>query len=195
MRPITLCLVLFLTVGGVEAGTVCHDGHCFSCEGSATCTNAGCTCNGVPVGSEKLYPQHGPCGEQETRVHENGGGRVAITASVESSVHVSSDSVVCGRASVTGETRLLNASVVNDHASISGETTLDAAVVNGSTSVADSRITESTVNGNVKVSRSQIESSTINGSSTVERSTVSQSVINGSVRLIGRQIHGTVLIQ
>lgn len=195
MRPITLCLVLFMTIGGAEAGTLCHNGRCFSCEGSATCTNAGCTCNGAPIRPDKLFPQNGPCGEEETRVHENGGGRVAITASVERSVHVSSDSVVCGRAIVTGETRLLNASVVNDRVSISGETTLDGAVVNGSTSVADSWITNSTVNGNVKVSHSQIESSTINGDAIVERSTVGESVINGSARLIGRQIHGAVLIQ
>lgn len=33
------------------ASNVCVNGQCYSCEGSMSCTNGSCTCNGAPITS------------------------------------------------------------------------------------------------------------------------------------------------
>ena len=123
----------------------------------------------------------GPCIGQKTIIHENGGGKVATTASVAPSVYVSADRAVCGRAVVSGPTRLTN-SVVNDAANISGQSTLTGATMNGTSAVSDSTVSQSVLNGGSKVSRSQVMSSTLNGQAAVENASVTGSVLNGRHR-------------
>jgi hypothetical protein len=186
---IILALIIFL-IGAAHAGTVCVNGSCFSCEGSAVCINERCTCNGVAAEEGK---HRGPCPGQETVTHPNGGGKVAATASVSDSVYVSTDSAICGYAIVSGPTRLLKGSIVNGNANISGRSTLDGSTVNGSAAVLDSSVGQSALNGSASVSHSEILSSTINGSARVENSRVTSSVLNGSANVVGRQIEGAVL--
>jgi hypothetical protein len=186
---IVFALIIFL-IGRVHAGTVCVNGSCFSCEGSAVCINDRCTCNGVTAAEGK---HRGPCLGEETVTHTNGGGKVATTASVGESVYVSTDSAVCGYAIISGSTRLLNGSTVNGNANISGRSTLDGSTVNGSAAVLDSSLGGSTLNGSASVSHSEIVSSTINGSARVESSRVTSSVLNGSASVKGRQVDGAVM--
>jgi hypothetical protein len=187
-------LAALIAGSAAAANSVCTNGQCVTCDGPISCTNGACTCNGVRVtgGGNASVPQ-GPCGAQETVIHENGGGTVASTASVEASVYVSRDSAICGRANVSGPTRILNGSVVNGHANLSGRSTLISSTVNGGSTVSDSAVTRSTVNGNARVSRSRLVDSTVNGHPVLEDSTVTGSVVNGNASLVGRQIQRTVL--
>lgn len=140
----------------------------------------------------KAAPQQGACGDQETVLHANGGGKVATTATVDASVFVSRDSAVCGRAIVTGPVRLVNGSVVNGRAAVSGRSTLDGSVVNGQARVLNASITESTLN-DAQITDSRVSDSTINGRANVQRSTVNDSVVNGNTAIIDRKLDGLVL--
>jgi hypothetical protein len=174
------------------ANVVCTNGQCATCDGPSSCSNGTCVCNRVLVTGRNTQFQQGPCGGQVTMIHDNGGGRVASTASVDQSVYVSRDSAVCGRAIVFGSTRLINGSVVNGQADVHGHSTLTGSTVNGGT-VSDSAITQSTLNGNARVLRSELAHSTLNGTPVVEDSTVVGSVLNGSASVVGRRVQGMVL--
>jgi hypothetical protein len=176
-----------------KSGTICTNGQCFSCEGSAACVNGICTCNGVPAQGEYVHAQQGPCGVQPTIVHDNGGGRVATTAFVEKEAYVSADSAVCGNATVSAPAKLMNGSVVNGRVHVSGKSTLDGSTVNGSASVSDSDLVSSTLNGGARVSKSRLVNSTLNGAATVYASTIRDSVVNADSDIVDREIEGDVL--
>lgn len=175
-----------------KSGTICTNGQCFFCEGSAACVNGLCTCNGVPAQGEYV-PQQGPCGVQPTIVHDNGGGRAALTAFVEKEAYVSADSAVCGNATVSAPAELMNGSVVNGRVHVSGKSTLDRSTVNGSASVSDSYLVSSTLNGGARVSKSRLVNSTLNGAATVYASTIKNSVVNADSDIVDREIEGEVL--
>jgi hypothetical protein len=178
------------------ANTVCTNGRCISCDGPINCNNDVCTCNGVPVDASapgSAGTPQGPCGQQETVIHDNGGGTVATTASVAPTVHVSVDSAVCGVAAVSGPARLLGRSVINGAARVSGQSTLTTSTVNGTSTVEDSMLNQSVLNGNAKVSRSQVTNSTLNGASVVTDAAVVNSVLNGKASVIGRTVQNSVL--
>src|ERR1700681_243680 len=136
-RSLALLIAILAVVGNAQAGTVCTNGVCFTCDGSSVCINGSCTCNGVPVGGANTQIQQGPCGGQPTAIHRNGGGTVATAAAVDASVYVSGDSAVCGSAAVSGSTRLLHGSVVNGQSKVSGQSSLDHSTVNGAATVSD----------------------------------------------------------
>jgi len=62
--PLALALMLALMLGGgVLAGSkTCINGKCFTCEGSQSCTNETCTCNGVPMRPDN-EPQSAPAND------------------------------------------------------------------------------------------------------------------------------------
>ena len=194
MQALTYILAfLLLASSAAAANTVCTNNLCITCDGPIACINGNCTCNGVPVVTTDAPAQQGPCGVQETVVHSNGGGSMAVTAAVEPSVYVSSDSTICGSAIVSGPSRLIERSHVNGRANISGHSTLSGSTVNGTATILDSSLTGSTVNGNARVSRSEIVHSTLNGRPVVENSTVTNSTVNGMASIVGRRAEGVVL--
>src|SRR5262249_17547157 len=145
---VSLVMVCFVTtafIGIARAGTICSNGQCFTCDGSASCVNGVCTCNGMRVQGGNLSVRAAACGGQPTAPHSNGGGVVAMTAKVEASVFVSNNSTVCGNASVSGSTRMVNGSLVNGSSSVSGQSVLDASTVNGATKVSNSSLINSTL--------------------------------------------------
>jgi len=193
MRSLAFLLIVLILSGNARAGTVCVNGRCFSCEGSAVCVNGACTCNGVIAGQTTAHSQQGPCADQEVVVHKNGGGKVAITATVSESAFVSPDSSVCGHAVISGPVRLLNGTVVNGNANISGQSTVDQSTINGSAMVAGGSVTRSTLNGSASAVDSEIRNSVLNGSAAVESSRVTASVLNGGAKVVRQNIDGQVL--
>jgi hypothetical protein len=192
MRIALLLLASLVFSGAAEAGTICVNERCITCDGAGSCINGRCTCNGAAVHRTNLRRQ-GPCGGQEMTVHGNGGGRIATTAVVNESVFVSRDSAVCGSASVAGPSRLLNGSTLNGSARVSGRSIIDGSTLNGSPRVVDSSITHSTINGSVSVSNSEIADSTLNGSVVVDYSEIGSSTLNGSVAVRRRRLDHAVL--
>ena len=160
MRSTLFLFAILVIAGNAEAGTICTNGVCFTCDGSSICVNGNCTCNGVPAGRVPARVRQGPCGDQSIIVHRNGGGTIATSATVAASVYVSADSAVCGKAVVSGLTRLINGSVVNGRANVSGQSSLDRSTVNGSSTVSESVLSGTILNGDARVSRSEVVSST-----------------------------------
>jgi hypothetical protein len=193
MRSTLFLFAVLVIAGNAEAGTICTNGACFTCDGSSVCVNGNCSCNGVPAGRLPKLPPQGPCGDQSIVVHRNGGGTIATTATVAASVYVSADSAICGKAVVSGLTRLINGSVVNGRANVSGQSSLDRSTVNGNSTVSESVLSGSIVNGDARVSRSEVVSSTLNGQPVVTDAHVTSSVINGRASVIGRTVQGSVL--
>jgi hypothetical protein len=193
MRSTISLFALLVLAGSVEAGTICTNGRCFTCDGSSVCVNGKCTCNGVPAGGAAPLVPQGPCGDQPVVVHRNGGGAIATSATVAASVYVSTDSAVCGNAVVSDMTRLINGSVVNGRANVSGQSSLDRSTVNGNSMVSESVLRGSTLNGDARVSRSEVVSSVLNGEPVVRDAHVTSSVINGRASVVGRTIQGSVL--
>src|SRR5665213_1906804 len=192
MRIALLLLASLVFPGPAEAGTICVNERCITCDGAGSCINGKCTCNGVAVDRTNAVRRQGPCGGQEMTVHGNGGGRVATTASVNESVFVSRNSAVCGSASVAGPSRLLNGSTLNGSARVSGRSIIDGSTLNGSPRVVDSSITHSTLNGSASVSNSEIADSTLNGSVVVDYSEIGSSTLNGSVAVRRRRLDHAV---
>ncbi len=193
MRSAAFLVAFVGLVANVEAGTVCNDGQCFSCEGSAVCINGDCTCNGAPLSQRNARVDQEPCIGQLTAVHRNGGGKKSVKATVEPSVFVSEDSAVCGEAIVSGLTEIKNGSLVNGRAHISDSSSINHSTVNGDSIVSQSLLSESTVNGNARVSHSKVVESTLNGQAVVTDSDVKRSIINGHTSVVGRTIQGSVL--
>jgi hypothetical protein len=192
---LAMALALAGTFSGVAdaANTVCNNGQCVSCDGSLICVNNACTCNGAPVGSTNAQPASGPCGSEPTVVHDNGGGRVSVSASVDASVYVSGDSAVCGRAVVSGPVRLNAGSAVNGTAHVGGSSTLTRSTINGTASVQDSTLDRSAINGSAKVVRSQLARSTVNGNGSVTDSNLTSVVVNGNASIANRTVQNSVL--
>ena len=183
----TICLMAALSLlpsplqkALAQANTVCNNGQCITCNGPVSCVNKACTCNGIPVtgaepGSGSPAVQQGPCGNEQTFVHPNGGGRVSSTASVASSAFVSNDSAVCGRASVSGSSRLVGS------------------IINGEAYVSDSTLNHSVMNGAARATHSQITNSTLNGAAAVANSDVVNSVFNGRASVVDRKVQNAVV--
>ncbi len=194
MRSAIFLSGFLMIAGNVEAGsTACTNGVCVTCDKTAVCINGNCTCNGVPTGEANALVPRRPCGDEPIVVHRNGGGAISTSATVAASVYVSIDSAVCGNAVVSGMTRLINGSVANGRANISGQSSLDRSVVNGDSTVSESRISESTLNGGVRVTGSEVVRSVLNGQAMVTYAHVTSSVLNGRASVTGRTVKDAAL--
>ena len=91
MRSTLLLFAVLVIAGNAEAGTICTNGICFTCDGSSVCVNGNCSCNGVPAGRGPALVPKGPCSDQSIVVHRNGGGTIATSATVAASVYVSAE--------------------------------------------------------------------------------------------------------
>jgi carbonic anhydrase/acetyltransferase-like protein (isoleucine patch superfamily) len=85
-------------------------------------------------------------GFERAHPHDNGGGWVADTATVEPSVFVGPDAKVCDFAQVSGGARLSGHAVVMDRAVVCDNALIiDAVVMEGATVSGDSRVTDGAV--------------------------------------------------
>jgi len=193
----------FASIGAARAGTntVCtSNGRCATveCNGSLTCVNDVCTCNGKPInmgGKNASTPDAGPCPSEQTAVHKNGGGKVSTRASVDASVFVSADSAVCGQSKVSGPVRLQQGSFVNGGARVSGKSTLTASIITGAAVISDSTLDNTTITGNANVSRSQIKGSTLTGDAKIDNSKIIDTTITGDASVIGRTLQDQTLTE
>jgi len=189
----------FASVGaahGAGVNTVCNSsGKCatVTCDGSLTCINDVCSCNGKTIDMGKA-PNVGPCPGEQTAVHKNGGGKVSTKASVEATVFVSADSAVCQQAKVSGPVRLQQGSFVNG-ARVSGQTTLTASIITGAAVISDSTLENTTITGSPNVSRSQLSGSTVTGDAKIDNSKLVDTIITGNASVIGRTLQDQVLTQ
>jgi hypothetical protein len=189
MKAVVLILAVFASGVANATSTININGTTISCDGSLSCNNNKCTCNGVPVG--EMGGNSGPC-SGETVIHENGGGHKAKTASVEESVYISQDSAVCDNAVVSGKSEVEN-SVISGNAQIYDSKVSDRSTVNGVAKVLNSTLTNSHISGGSVVDSSTVAGSVLNGSSYVNKSKVAGSVLNGSAKAIDAQLAGSVL--
>jgi hypothetical protein len=186
------CLVASSHASIARAGTNCVNGVCYTCDGTLSCTNGACTCNGAPIEGSDPSGVNGPCGETPVAAHSNGGGLVAKTASVEPGVYVSSSSVVCGNAAITGPVRLLN-STISENSRVSGQSLIENCVIGGNSTVSDSSITNSQLSGDVHVSGSTVTNSSLEDAATAENAKVRNSILSGTAKVTNRSIEAAIV--
>ncbi|MGO9546277.1 MAG: hypothetical protein ACLPPF_15965 [Rhodomicrobium sp.] len=202
---LTPCLLAGPFASVARAGTNCVNGTCYSCDGTLSCLDGVCTCNGAPIQGGNIPDANGApvqggdnssastaCGVGAAAPHPNGGGVVAVTATVEKTVYVSKSSAVCGNATVAGQVRLLS-SIVRENSTVAGESVLESTMVSGNATVESSSIKNSLLSGNVTVTGSTIANSTLNGSATAVNAKVSNSILDGNANVVDRTVNAAIL--
>lgn len=146
----------------------------------------------IPAGHKPGYNNRR--GLNAGRIHSNGGGWVASTASVSASSFVGKNAQVLGKAIVTGNARIEDYAIVTDNAEISGSAVVRGNSIVGSTSkVKDRAIVEKSAR--VYYSSSISGDAVITGSAIVYSSSVSGNArVKDLAWLNNANISGTAVI-
>ncbi len=113
------------------------------------------SCDSVGIPNENDSPADNVC-DTPTKIHPNGGGRVAVIAHVEPTVFVDKHSRVCGSSRLVGETSIINSTIFNSQ--------IDSSVIR-ETQVTNSEINIGSIDKSVvtasKLAHSLVSRSTI----------------------------------
>ena len=113
------------------------------------------------------------CGESvPVQRHANGGGTVALTASVGDSVFVDAASSICEDARISGDARVINGTIIRGSIDIMGQAVISGSNVSGTVFIYASQIRNSNISGNAEISDSDITSSNISGNAIINNETL-----------------------